>query len=153
MLYGFELFLRKEAEIAMPMKMKLPSPSKAKKFFETKVAFTTGPAELKDLIERHQSVTIVDVRAAEDYEQGHIPGAINVPKGDWASTEALAKDRLNVVYCYTSVCHLAAKACVQFAHKEYPVMEMDGGFEAWKDYGYEIEGGEKRSISEAIEAA
>ena len=32
-------------------------------------------------------------------------------------------------------------AAVEFASKGYPVMEMDGGFEAWKDSDQEIESG------------
>ena len=51
----------------------------------------------------------------------------------------LAKDKTNVVYCYTHVCHLAAKACVEFASKGFPVMEMDGGFEAWRENELDIE--------------
>jgi len=41
---------------------------------------------------------------------------------------------MNVVYCYSAVCHLAARACISFASRGFPVMEMDGGFEAWKEY-------------------
>ena len=37
------------------------------------------------------------------------------------------------------VCHLAAKAAVEFAAKGYPVMELDGGWRWWKDDGFEIE--------------
>jgi hypothetical protein len=38
------------------------------------------------------------------------------------------KDKLNVLYCYSGVCHLATSAAVEFAEKGYPVMEMEGGF-------------------------
>jgi len=43
--------------------------------------------------------------------------------------------------CYSAVCHLAARAAVEFASKGYLVMEMDGDFEAWKDSEQEIESG------------
>ena len=85
------------------------------------------------------NLVLVDVRAAEDFAKGHIPGAINLPKGRWDNPQGLSKDKTNVVYCYTQQCHLAANACVQFAAKDYPVMELDGGFAAWKESQFDIE--------------
>src|SRR5207237_466394 len=82
---------------------------------------------------------VVDVRAAEDYAEGHIPGAVNVPKDKWGQPEGLRKDKINVLYCYSQVCHLAAAAAVEFASKGYPVMELEGGVRTWKDGELEIE--------------
>jgi rhodanese-related sulfurtransferase len=79
------------------------------------------------------------VREAEDYRKGHVPGAANLPPDRWESLEGLDKNALNVLYCYSEVCHLAAKAAVEFATKGYSVMEMNGGFEAWKEHDLEIE--------------
>ena len=53
--------------------------------------------------------------------------------------KGLRKDKLNVLYCYSIVCHLAAVAAVEFASKGYQVMELDGGWRRWKDEGFEIE--------------
>ena len=113
-------------------------PAKAKEFFEAKMAFTTGPVELERMI-RDKEVQIVDVRAAEDYAEGHIPGAVNLPKDQWRSLKGLRKDKVNVLYCYSQVCHLAASAAVQFAEQGYPVMELDGGWRWWKDDGFDVE--------------
>lgn len=119
---------------------KIHDPAKARAYFEKKLDFTTGPVELERMLKTgHNLVTVIDVRAAEDYAQGHIPGAINLPKGSWESPEGLGKDKTNVVYCYSQVCHLAAAACVAFATQGFPVMEMDGGFKAWKDHDLEVE--------------
>lgn len=111
------------------------SPTKAQEFFEEKVAFTTGPVELNRMIEQRQNINIVDVREAEDYARGHVPGAINCPKDQWDLCSGLDKDKTNILYCYTQTCHLAATAAAEFAEKGYPVMEMEGGFAAWKQYG------------------
>jgi rhodanese-related sulfurtransferase len=51
----------------------------------------------------------------------------------------LRKDKTNVLYCYSQVCHLAATAAVEFSGKGYPVMELEGGFRAWKDHEMDIE--------------
>jgi rhodanese-related sulfurtransferase len=113
--------------------------TKARAFFEQKMAFTTGPVELDRMIKSHEPITLIDVREREDFAKGHIPGALNLPHDSWDNPKGLQKDRTNVVYCYTQVCHLAAKACVAFASKGYPVMELDGGFETWKEYELDIE--------------
>ncbi|HEY1662675.1 MAG TPA: rhodanese-like domain-containing protein [Verrucomicrobiae bacterium] len=117
---------------------KTNDPQKARAYFENKVSFTAGPVELSHML-KDGDVTVVDVRAAEDFEKGHVPGAINLPQGNWDNPRGLSKDHLNMVYCYTQQCHLAANACVAFATKGYPVMELEGGFDAWKENGMDIE--------------
>jgi rhodanese-related sulfurtransferase len=111
---------------------------KAKEYFEAKMAFTTGPVELERMLKQGQ-VNVVDVRAAEDYAEGHIPGAVNLPKDKWHTLEGLRKDKTNVIYCYSQVCHLAAAAALEFASKGYPVMELEGGFRSWKEHEMDIE--------------
>jgi rhodanese-related sulfurtransferase len=112
--------------------------ARAKEFFEAKMAFTTGPVELERMMKAGE-VNIVDVRAAEDYAEGHIPGAINLPKDRWSTLSGLRKDKTNVLYCYSMVCHLAATAAVEFSGKGYPVMELDGGWRWWKEDGFDVE--------------
>ena len=115
-----------------------PDPAAAQKYFEQKLACTTGPIELSHWIEEKAPVTIVDVRRREDYEKGHIPGAINLPKEQWESARGLAKDKTNVVYCYSQTCHLAAAAAVTFAKKGYSVVELEGGFSTWQKAQLEV---------------
>ncbi len=113
---------------------KLADPAQARQFFQNKVSFTTGPVEVSHMLESESDlINLIDVRQPEDYAKGYIPGAINLPMGTWESASDLSKDKNNVVYCYSQVCHLAAKACLIFASRGFPVMEMDGGFEAWKE--------------------
>ena len=115
-------------------------PAQARAYFEAKLAFTTGPVELNRWIKTGEdNLVVVDVRAAEDYAKGHIPGAINIPKDRWDNPQGLRKDKTNVVYCYTQQCHLAANACVRFAGRDFPVMELEGGFETWKEHELDIE--------------
>jgi len=119
---------------------RIHSPEKARAYFEDKLAFTTGPVELDGWIKTGEdNLIVVDVRAADDFARGHIPGAINIPKGQWDNPRGLSRDKTNVVYCYTQQCHLAANACVQFADKGYPVMELEGGFEGWEAADRDVE--------------
>lgn len=116
----------------------IPDPQKARAYFENKIAFTTGPIELSHILGAG-NINVVDVREAEDYEKGHIAGAISLPNGTWDDPKGLAKDKINIVYCYSQQCHLAAKACVAFASMGYPVMELEGGFEAWQQHELNVE--------------
>ncbi len=131
----------------MAAELKRNDPAKAREYFADKINFTTGPVELSRNLNR-EDVVVVDVREAEDYRKEHIPGAINIPHDKWSQLQGLRKDALNVLYCYTQQCHLAATAAVEFAGKGYPVMEMDGGFKAWKDADLEVET-ESRPMSKA----
>ena len=115
-------------------------PAKARAYFEDKLAFTIGPVELDRWIKSEEdNLVVVDVRAAQDFAKGHIPGAINLPKEKWNQPQGLEKGKTNVVYCYSQQCHLAANACARFAASDYPVMELEGGYDAWKEHELEIE--------------
>ena len=49
------------------------------------------------------------------------------------------KEKTNIVYCYSQVCHLAAAAVRYFAENDYPVMELEGGFEKWERHDLPVE--------------
>lgn len=119
--------------------MVFPNPKKAKEFFDAKMEFTIGPIELNDMLKHQENINIIDVRKLEDYVKGCIPGAINLPKDMWGYPVGLSKDKVNIVYCYSHVCHLAAAAARDFAEHGYPVMELEGGFEEWQRYGLPVE--------------
>ena len=92
-------------------------------------------------MKEQDNVNGIDMRAEEDFAKGHIPGAKSLPQDCWSTAEGLSKDKLDMLYCYSHVCHLAATAAVELAGKGYPVMEMDGGFEAWQKNELEVEKG------------
>jgi rhodanese-related sulfurtransferase len=119
--------------------MYTPTAEETRNYFAQKLAFTTGPSEVEGLLKRGEPVTLVDVRYPADFRKGHIPGAVNLPKGRWHTLKGLAKDRRTIVYCYSQTCHLAAEAAVEFASQGYSVIEMEGGFDAWQKYGFNVE--------------
>ena len=119
-----------------------PDPQGAQEYFRRKTSYSTGPVELSHALDAGEDLVVIDVREAEDYEKGHIPGSVNLPRARWSSHEGLHEGVPNVVVCYTAVCHLAATAGLEFAKAGFPVMEMDGGFEAWKENDLPIEKGQ-----------
>lgn len=124
--------------------MQLPhaSPEQALGYFQNKLAFTTGPKEVEHMIDDEDPITIIDVRKPKDFAKGHVPHALSIPKEQWtspAALEQLDRTKVNVVYCYSAVCHLAANFCAELASRGYRVMEMEGGMEAWKQNELDVE--------------
>jgi hypothetical protein len=57
------------------------------------------PPELKGMMDRGEAV-VVDVRGKDDYDEGHIKGAISIPRGQTAARLGeLPQDKLIVFYC------------------------------------------------------
>jgi rhodanese-related sulfurtransferase len=121
------------------MKPQITDPILAHQYFKAKVSFTTGPAELKHWLDDKEEINIVDVRRVEDYEKAHIPGAVNIPPEKWGSNEGLSKGKVNVLYCYTQQCHLAATAAAEFTKRGYPCLELEGGFDVWQEKGMPVQ--------------
>ena len=112
--------------------------ARAKQFFADKMAFTTGPVATNDQIEKGEDVVIIDVRESKYFKKGHIHGAISLPQEKWSTMAGLRRDTINIIYCYSQTCHLGAHAAMRFAANGFSVMEMDGGFESWKEQGLKI---------------
>lgn len=115
-----------------------PNPREAEKYFEAKLAFTTGPIELSHWLEEGAPIQVIDVRAAEDFAKGHIPGAINLPQDQWSTARGLSKEKTNVIYCYSQTCHLAASAAAEFAKRGFSVVELEGGLNTWQRAELEV---------------
>jgi rhodanese-related sulfurtransferase len=75
---------------------------------------------------------IVSVRAASQYEKGHIPGAINIGLAALTEPDNLAKlptDRKIVVYCYTG--HTGSQATALLNLMGYDASNLKFGMTAW----------------------
>lgn len=117
---------------------------KANEFFRARVAFTTGVHELEVLINSRKdpaSYQVLDVRYPADFAQARVPGAINLPKGQWknAAAAGLKQDVPIYVYCYNQTCHLAAEAAVELTAAGYRVIEVEGGWDTWVKNGYGVD--------------
>ena len=58
--------------------------------------------EAKQIMDREEGYIILDVRTQEEYDQGHIPGAIVIPNTEIearAEAELTDKNQLILVYC------------------------------------------------------
>jgi sulfur-carrier protein adenylyltransferase/sulfurtransferase len=83
----------------------------------------------------------VDVRERDEWEEGHVPGAVHVPRGYLESRiEGVAPDRDApvVVYCASGArSAFAARTLGELGYTT--VTSLAGGFTDWKRNGYQIE--------------
>jgi len=83
-------------------------------------------------------VRIIDVREAEEFAEGHVPNAVNVPLGAFIrdlkkkGEEMVPKDTEVVVYCGSGVRGGIAASFVQEKGWEN-VKNLTGGYAAWKE--------------------
>jgi rhodanese-related sulfurtransferase len=101
--------------------------------------FSIPPERVNQFLRNHINSIIVDVRDTKDFIRGHVPGAINLPKGNWGKISGLQYDLSMIIYCYSNTCPLGTQATQEFARHGYSVMEIEGGFKAWKDNKLPVE--------------
>jgi molybdopterin/thiamine biosynthesis adenylyltransferase/rhodanese-related sulfurtransferase len=84
---------------------------------------------------------IVDVREQDEWDEGHIPGAIHIPRGFLESRiERAAPDSTRPVLLYCSAGNRSAFAAKTLAELGYEdVASLAGGFTDWKRNGFPVE--------------
>ncbi|MFL5948505.1 MAG: molybdopterin-synthase adenylyltransferase MoeB [Gaiellaceae bacterium] len=91
-----------------------------------------------DAAARADGPLFLDVREPDEWEEGHVPGAVHVPRGNLESrVENLAPDRSRsiVVYCAVgSRSAFAAKTLGELGYED--VQSMAGGYTEWKRNGF-----------------
>ena len=93
-------------------------------------------AEAKALMDSESGYIIIDARTQEEYDQGHIPGAIMIPEyeiADRAEKELPDKDQLILVYCRSG--RRSKIAAEEFVKLGYTNVKEFGGIIDWE---YEI---------------
>jgi rhodanese-related sulfurtransferase len=108
-------------------------------FVGNKMLLTILPEEVNQIRRKDFSSIIVDVRETKDFISGHVPGAINLPEGNWGKISSLQYDLTMIIYCYSNTCPLGRQAMAEFVRHGYSAIEMEGGFEAWKENNLPVE--------------
>ena len=88
--------------------------------------------------DRHRPGTVLlDVREADEYEQGAIPGTVHIARGHLESQvegKVTDKNAPVIIYCAAGVRSVfAAKTLTEMGYRD--VVSMAGGFTRWKDEG------------------
>jgi rhodanese-related sulfurtransferase len=97
--------------------------------------------ELRRLLARGNAV-LVDVRPAEEFQAGHIPGAISMPIADFAKRSVRLPTRQEVIaYCRGPYCVMAYDAVVQLRARGHRARRLVEGFPEWRAAGLPVESG------------
>lgn len=102
---------------------------------------TIAAADLAERIGSGTAPAIFDVRTPEEYAEGHVPGAINLPHTDVAERAgefSVYKDREVVVYCGSGKRASMAEADLEAAGFTN-VRDLEGHMLEWKAAGYPLE--------------
>ena len=88
--------------------------------------------ELLKMARRGEAV-VIDVRPAEEYEAGHIAGAVNVPLDALPRfLRKLPQEQEIVAYCRGPYCMLAFEAVERLRKKGYRARRLEEGFPEWQ---------------------
>jgi len=94
--------------------------------------------EVKEKVDQEEALILIDVREPEEYQKGHIPGVVNVPRGVLEMTveEKIADPAAQIVlHCAGGGrSAMAALALKKMGYQN--VASMEGGFNVWAQSGF-----------------
>lgn len=103
------------------------------------INFANGitPEHLKADVDGQKVFTVMDVRAKEDYDKGHISNAVSTPSGDGAAVMKAVNDNKNGLYvlvCYSGNAKAdeARNTMVKNGVDESRIICLQGGMGTWK---------------------
>ncbi len=119
--------------------------------FKLAPAATVGLDEFRSAVQS-KSALILDARPSVFFEQGHVPGALNLARDDFpkdyrrlAGVLQAAHDKPIIVYCSGGDCHdsrLVANALLSLGFGNVRV--FTGGWDAWSAAGLPASAGSER---------
>ena len=132
--------------------MRLLAESRLAEVEQTKRRFLRARGEMEpvnrdELLGRVRTgaVTVLDVRPAEEYAAGHIPGAISVPLEDLErKLSELPRDQEIVAYCRGPYCVLAIQAVEILRKRGFQAARLEDGVQDWRARGFPVAVGKER---------
>ena len=100
------------------------------------------PVRAAELLERSRAglVTVLDVRPAEEYAAGHVPGAVNIPLAQLAKRLDELPSRKDIVaYCRGPYCLLSFDAVALLRARGRKAHRLIDGLPEWRLGGWPVE--------------
>jgi ArsR family transcriptional regulator len=86
------------------------------------------------------NLTLIDVRPSEEFNNGHLPNAINIPLEELQSKLYLIAKQVDIVaYCRGPYCAMSHKAVEDLSKLGYNVRRFKDGYPEWKAAGLPID--------------
>lgn len=98
------------------------------------------PVSREQLLERVRAnlVTVIDVRPADEYDAGHIPGATNIPLEELENRLGeLDTDREVIAYCRGPYCVYAFEAVATLREAGFKARRLEDGLPQWRAAGFQ----------------
>lgn len=96
-------------------------------------------AELRERLARDE-VLLLDVRPRVEYEAGHVPAAISIPREEIEKQlDSLPAGKTVVAYCRGPYCVIADDALALLAEHGLEVRRLEEGVAEWQQAGYSLE--------------
>lgn len=102
---------------------------------------STTALGLEELASKYKSdkVVLLDVRPEKEYQNGHIPGAINIPVEQLKSSlHRFKKNKEIITYCRGPFCVFADEAVDILTRNGFRARRLEEGFPDWKLNGYRV---------------
>ena len=88
---------------------------------------------------REGAVTVLDVRPVEEYNAGHIPGALSIPLKDLTlHLSELPHDQEIIAYCRGPYCVLSIQAVEMLRAKGFQAVRLEEGIQDLRAMGFPI---------------
>jgi rhodanese-related sulfurtransferase/predicted transcriptional regulator len=100
------------------------------------------PVPAKEVLARARQglVTVLDVRPAEEFGAGHVPGAINIPLQELEKRmKELPKRREVVAYCRGPYCLMSFEAVDKLRKKGWRARRLENGLPEWRAAGLPVD--------------
>ena len=102
------------------------------------------PVSREELLEKSRAgvVTVLDVRPADEFALGHLPGAVNIPLRELEARLAqLDRGQEVVAYCRGPYCVFALEAVAELKKRGVNAARFEDGVQEWSAAGLPLESG------------
>ncbi len=109
---------------------------------------------LKQRLDNNEDFVLINALSEDAFSKEHIPGSENIPAGNpelvkKAEKIAGSKEKEIIVYCANPECEASTIAAGKLKDAGFAnVIEYDGGMQAWKSAGHDVESSSSQTESE-----
>jgi rhodanese-related sulfurtransferase len=99
------------------------------------------PVSREELLRRAKDglVTVLDVRPADEYAAGHLPGAVNIQSSELGKRlKEIPKDHEVIAYCRGAYCVLSFEAVAELRKKGFNARRLEEGYPEWQAAGLPV---------------
>jgi rhodanese-related sulfurtransferase len=99
------------------------------------------PEQVREMQARNERVVYLDVREPNEWNLGHLPQAVHLPRGNLETKVEAMIDRTQRVVVYCARGNRSALAALTMKQMGYEnVASMARGFQGWADINGEVDG-------------